>query len=130
VIVSTHILQEVQAVCERVLIMRSGRLVVDTRLSELQQAARLLVTLDRDEAAALPVLRAAPGVSAARLLSAEAGRYHYALQAEEAAAPSVSRALLQAGFALYRLTREQRTLESLFAEVNALNGTEETARAA
>ena len=29
VIVSTHVLQEVQAVCERVLILRSGRLVVD-----------------------------------------------------------------------------------------------------
>jgi ABC-2 type transport system ATP-binding protein len=36
VIVSTHILQEVQAVCERVLILRAGRLVVDSRIDELQ----------------------------------------------------------------------------------------------
>ncbi len=130
VIVSTHILQEVQAVCERVLILRSGRKVVDARLDELQQAAQLLVTLDRDERAALPVLQAVAGVKAVRLLSAEGGRYHYALQADEAQAPAVSRALLQAGFALYRLSSEQRTLESLFAEVNAVDGTKETARAA
>jgi ABC-2 type transport system permease protein len=36
VIVSTHILQEVQAVCDRVLILRAGRLVVDSRLGEKQ----------------------------------------------------------------------------------------------
>lgn len=50
VIISTHILQEVQAVCDRVLILRAGRLVVDSRLDELQQGRRLLVSVD-DEAA-------------------------------------------------------------------------------
>jgi ABC-2 type transport system ATP-binding protein len=130
VIVSTHILQEVQAICERVLIVRAGRKVVDARLNELQSAARLLVTLDKPEAAVAPVLSKVGGVRSVQLLSSDDGRYHYALQAEEAAAPAVSRALYEAGFALYRLTREQRTLESLFAEVNALNAGQEIAHAA
>jgi ABC-2 type transport system ATP-binding protein len=130
VIVSTHILQEVQAICERVLIVRAGRKVVDARLNELQAAARLLVTLDRPEAAVSPVLSKVAGVRSVQLLSSDGGRYHYALQAEEAAAPALSRALYEAGFALYRLTREQRTLESLFAEVNALNAGQEIAHAA
>ncbi|OYV67357.1 MAG: multidrug ABC transporter ATP-binding protein, partial [Deltaproteobacteria bacterium 21-66-5] len=43
VIVSTHILQEVQAVCERVLILRGGRKVIDSRLDELRREGRLLV---------------------------------------------------------------------------------------
>jgi len=128
VIVSTHILQEVQAVCERVLILRSGRKVIDARLKELQQDARLLVTLDRDEAGARALLAAIPGVHAVKLLSEQAGRYQYALQADEAATPLVSRAVNGAGVSLYALTREQRTLEAVFAEVNA--GGEEVARAA
>jgi len=125
VIVSTHILQEVQAVCERVLILRAGRKVVDARLSELQQDARLLVTLDAAEAAAGTVLSAVPGVSGVKLLAplptADGGakRYQYALSAEESATPAVARAVHAAGFGLYGLLREQRTLEAVFADVNA-----------
>lgn len=163
VIVSTHILQEVQAVCERVLILRAGRKVVDARLDELQQDARLLVTLDRDEASARPVLQAVRGVRAVKLLStlapaatsapvsagsagalaapaagaaaAAGARYQYALQADEASTPLVSRAVHEAGFALYGLLREQRTLEAVFAEVNGVGtlaalGGVEVARAA
>jgi len=126
VIVSTHILQEVQAVCERVLILRAGRKAVDSRLDELQRDTRLLVTLDRDLEAVRPVLGAVDGVSAVTLLDAAAGgagaagRYRYALQAAGDAAPAVAAAALRAGFALYELTREQRTLETVFAEVNAV----------
>ena len=123
VIVSTHILQEVQAVCERVLILRAGRKVIDARLAELQQDARLLVTLDAAEAAARPVLAAVPGVSAVKLLATlpvpGGVRHQYALSAEEAATPAVARAVNAAGLALYGLLREQRTLEAVFADVNA-----------
>lgn len=122
VMVSTHILQEVQAVCERVVIMRSGRKVVDSRMSELQQGARLLVTLDRDPGTALPVLQAVPGVSSAqldtRLEAGRGGRWRYALQSAEDTAPAVSAAVQRAGFALHALTPEQRDLEAVFAEVN------------
>jgi ABC-2 type transport system ATP-binding protein len=126
VIVSTHILQEVQAVCERVLILRAGRKAVDSRLDELQRDTRLLITLDRDVEAVRPVLGAVEGVRAVTVIDAApgapagaAGRYRYALQATETAAPAVAAAALRAGFALYELTREQRTLETVFAEVNA-----------
>ncbi|HEX4050013.1 MAG TPA: ABC transporter ATP-binding protein [Steroidobacteraceae bacterium] len=123
VIVSTHILQEVQAVCQRVLILRAGRKVVDARLAELQQDARLVVTLDAEEARARPALSAVPGVSAVKLqatLSVPAGtHYQYALAADEAATPQVARAVNAAGFGLYGLLREQRTLEAVFADVNA-----------
>ena len=123
VIVSTHILQEVQAVCERVLILRAGRKAVDSRLDELQRDTRLLITLDRDMEAVRPVLGAVDGVTAVTALEAAddgAGRYRYALQAGDAAAPAVAAAALRAGFGLYELTREQRTLETVFAEVNAV----------
>ena len=130
VIVSTHILQEVQAVCERVLILRAGRKAVDSRLDELQRDTRLLITLDRDVEAVRPVLSAVEGVRAVTVIDAAPGaaagaagtasRYRYALQATDAAAPAVAAATLRAGFALYELTREQRTLETVFAEVNAV----------
>jgi ABC-2 type transport system ATP-binding protein len=118
VVVSTHILQEVQAVCERVVIMRRGRKVVDARMGELQQGARLLVTLDRDEAAARPVLQAVAGVAGVQLEHAADGRYRYALQAADTVAAAVATAVHQAGFALHALTPERRDLEAVFADVN------------
>jgi ABC-2 type transport system ATP-binding protein len=122
VIVSTHILQEVQAVCQRVVILRRGRKVVDTRIDALQRGARLLVTIDRDEPAARPVLEAVDGVTGVHADGpadgAAAGCFRYALDAGDGAAPAVSAALHRAGFALHALSPERRDLEALFAEVN------------
>lgn len=52
VILSTHIMQEVEALCQRVLILKSGRLALDTDLLELRQSNRLEVstTLPTDKA--------------------------------------------------------------------------------
>lgn len=41
VILSTHIMQEVEALCDRVLIIRSGELVIDAKLDELKQSNQL-----------------------------------------------------------------------------------------
>lgn len=118
VIVSTHILQEVQAVCQRVLILRAGRKALDARLDELQRDARLIITLDAPESAAMPVLRAVPGVTGVEALGGADGRHRYGVSAPEAAAPALSAAAFRAGFALHALSREQRTLETVFAEIN------------
>jgi len=128
VIVSTHILQEVQAVCERVVIMRSGRKVVDARIDELQRGARLLVTLDCDEAQALPVLRGVAGVEGVSLDAAGEGTWSYALQAAPGSAPAVSAAVHEAGFALHALSPERRNLETVFAEVNRVDRAVEEVR--
>lgn len=115
VIVSTHILQEVQAVCERVLIMRAGRLVVDARLDELQRGARLLVSVDRD---ARELLAGIEAVKSVQERGAAQGRLRYALEAEPDAAPAVAAALHAAGYGLFELQPERRDLETVFAEVN------------
>jgi len=115
VIVSTHILQEVQAVCERVLILRAGRLVVDARMDELQQGRRLLVSVDGDAEA---TLAGVDGVAAVEPRGEHHGRRDYALEAGEETAPAVVRAITQAGLKLYTLQPERRDLEAVFAEVN------------
>ena len=44
VILSTHIMQEVDAVCDRVLMLRNGRLALDQRLQELRSSRTLQLT--------------------------------------------------------------------------------------
>lgn len=128
VIVSTHILQEVQAVCERVLIMRAGRLAVDSRIDALARTQALLVAVApeaRAPAAAAAddpatLLAAVPGVRGVQPLPRDGDALQrYRLDADEHCAPQVARVLSAAGVALHRLQPERQDLETVFAAVNA-----------
>ncbi|MBL8023268.1 MAG: ATP-binding cassette domain-containing protein [Elusimicrobia bacterium] len=123
VVLSTHILQEVEAVCDRVLIVLNGRLVMDKKLSELKASERLLVTVDRSPREAEPALRELDGVEGVDHLGGQEGEHRYALSLREGrpvreAAPTVARGLVQKGFAVYSLAPERRDLETVFREVN------------
>jgi len=115
VIVSTHVLQEVQAVCGRVLILRGGRLVVDARMDELARARGLIVSVEGD---ARETLQRVDGIAAVREREARDGRRQYELDAPPEAAPAVAAALARSGFKLHALQALRRDLESLFAQVS------------
>jgi ABC-2 type transport system ATP-binding protein len=120
VILSTHILQEVEAVCDRVLIMRAGRLALDARLDVLSSPSRLLVSLDRGPLDAEPVLRDLEPVTSVKHLGTFEGRHRYALDTADTdgAAPLVARSVGAAGWDLYGLQPEVRDLETLFGTVS------------
>jgi len=121
VIVSTHILQEVEALCDRVLILRGGRLALDARLEELTRGRGLLLTCSASPAAALGKLGALPGVAEVRPQTEGSSRSSYRLLAQEAAselAPQVAAAVIGEGWQLYELRREERTLEKVFHEIS------------
>src|SRR5690606_39160120 len=73
VILSTHIMQEVDAVCDRVLMMRAGRLVIDAKLADLRQSHSILVAAN----AAADVLKkhidTLPGVEKTAAVSTHEG---------------------------------------------------------
>lgn len=117
VILSTHIMQEVDAVCDRVMILRAGRLALDSNLADLQRGQRLhLGTAASREAvqAAVGDLARVEGDDAdqAAFLSFEA-------PLDEAASADVAKRLVEGGIAFHALHPEQRDLESVFREVSA-----------
>jgi len=120
-ILSTHILQEVEAVCDRVLIMRAGRLALDSDLADLSNPNRLLVSLTQAPAQVVPMLMDLDPVTAVEPVEGPAdGRYRYALETADpaAAVPLVARAVSKAGWDLYGLQPEVRDLETLFGAVS------------
>lgn len=122
VLVSTHILQEVRAVCDRVLMLREGHLALDARLEDLGGAARLLVTVDAPPQRAESVFASIPGVSRVEALGATGVRQHYAVVADGDAgelAPTIAHHAHESGCALYSLEPETRDLEAVYAEINA-----------
>ena len=117
VILSTHIMQEVDAICDRAMILRGGALVLDERLADLKASDRL-------------ELRTAPGADVAATLNGldgilaveagEDGRFGLTVDGDlDAAAAVVAAALTGAGQPIYELAARRRDLETVFREVNA-----------
>jgi ABC-2 type transport system ATP-binding protein len=116
VILSTHIMQEVKAVCDRVLILRAGQLALDERLQDLQQASALnLATV-----AGAGVTQALHGLaSATRITEGETGNWTIELQGDiNNGASQVATALVGAGVPIHSLAPAAADLESIFKQVN------------
>lgn len=116
VILSSHRLSEVQALCTHVQIMRSGRLVYASPLADLeqqQQSTRLRIGLKMPP----PLVRLTqlPGIEGVE----ELGQGRFRLQHTAAAAPH--QALVEQASAenwgLWELTPEQVSLEQIFVEL-------------
>ncbi len=116
IILSTHILQEVQAVCDRVIIVRSGKIVTDTRLDELTQTNGLRVTVDQNEKAMQTLFEDLIGVDSIQLKAKHDDLYQYILNVDVALAPEICQKIIQAGYQLYELSPEQQNLETLFKQ--------------
>jgi ABC-2 type transport system ATP-binding protein len=121
VLLSSHLLTEVEDVCNRVAIVRSGRIVYEGEIAALQRGAgtsyRLQTTNDQR---ALAVCRAQPGVTDARL--DEHGRITFT--ADEAAAGLLSQALIEAGALIKAMAPQTITLEDLFFSFTEGDGTQ------
>ncbi len=123
VILSTHIMQEVDALCDRVLMMRAGRLVLDEKLSELRRARSLLLTTNQSGAELEPVLRCVTGVKTIETLGKNAHGEHLRIHLGDAAdvqatTAALARLVLENNAELYQLQPETRDLESLFRDIN------------
>jgi ABC-2 type transport system ATP-binding protein len=122
VIISTHILQEVQAICDRVIIIRGGHVALDARMEELRSGTRLLVAVDTAPEKTKSILKGLSGIKSVASLDNDGRQYRYALELEQQgvdeAAPMISKTLVDKGCKLYALQRERRDLETVFSEIS------------
>ena len=125
VILSTHIMQEVDALCSRVLMLRAGRLALDARLDDLRQSHHLLLetSLAPTSLATLTQLDGIRHIEAlpAKAQHAKAHRYRVQLEAGKPLAQVTAaavKALVENQQEVYLIQPEIRDLETLFREVN------------
>lgn len=117
IILSTHILPEVQATCDRVQIIHRGRLVYSERLETLDAAAQGTL---RVAFAAPPAETALLALAAVEAISpAEDGGLRLQVSDPAAAAEAIARAAVAEGWGLRELTPERRSLEQVFVELTA-----------
>ncbi len=124
VILSTHIMQEVDAICDRAIILRGGGLVLDERLADLKDSNRYQLRSGSD--ANLSSLLSGLG-SVTEVHDGGQGHWEVSFEGDQdAAGRAIAEAVIGAGQPLYELTVKRRDLETVFREVNAAPGGEVT----
>jgi ABC-2 type transport system ATP-binding protein len=114
VILSTHILSEVQTTCDRVQIIRAGELIYSASTESLNQGHESSVKIALRNPISSGELSCLAGVDYVETL--EAGRYRVFLSANSNPDALVT-AAVQQQWGLYELIPEQQSLEDLFIEL-------------
>jgi ABC-2 type transport system ATP-binding protein len=123
ILLSTHILTEIEATCDRILVMHQGRIAAQG--SEQQLATRLLAnrTLQLEVRGGADALRVALApISAVQKLQVESasdGVIRASAQVDDAARDQVSRAIVQAGLGLLSMHTESTGLEAVFLQLSS-----------
>ncbi|WP_400191331.1 gliding motility-associated ABC transporter ATP-binding subunit GldA [Hymenobacter sp. B81] len=117
VIFSTHILPEVQALCDRVVIISRGQLVADAPVRELAGLTKgeTVVLAEFEGPVDVDSLLSMHGVN--RVVQEEG--YRYRIYSEFDQRSAISRRAAQRGWTLLGLRQEEQSLEQVFQELTA-----------
>lgn len=111
VLLSSHLMGEIEQVCNRVGVIRRGRLVAEGTIAELRDRDRLLVRAEPVEEARQLVARV-PGVEDVTVVRGE-----LRVDGAPAVASEIARTLVRAGVRLHELRVERASLEDVFLQL-------------
>ncbi len=125
VLLSTHILPEVEALCDRVIILISGRIRADAELSELASTSDAILVLDEETSGVDHALRSLPDVQGVERIRRDRPRgqrdslTYRVLGADGNAdlCPAIYDLARQRDWPVRELRQDVRTLESVFNEL-------------
>lgn len=132
VILSSHILSEVQAVCDRVLILSKGRLVAvgapDELSAKLSSGSVLRATALGTKEAVLAAVSGVSGIKAVKTEEEADGQITFTAESADDTdrRAAVSKALAAAGCTVLALSLENKSLEEIFLELTEGGAAAET----
>lgn len=117
VIFSTHIMQEVQALCDRVVIINKGKIVADNAVSELRsgQLAGRIIIVEFSAEVIIADLEQIEGVDSVKNLGK--AKYSIKVSGERDIRKEIFNFASQNNVALLGLTQEESNLEDIFQKL-------------
>ena len=120
VIISTHILSEVETICSRAIIISGGKLVADSSIEELKNSigtsSTVYISLGGDGAKAAELAKAVAGVSAVSTNGLEGGlsQLVVSVNGDAEIRPALIKKLVEGGYDIYSAALSQNSLENVF----------------
>lgn len=115
ILLSTHIMKEVEAVCDRVLIINKGRLVADKKLSELREEEDQVLIVEFDFRVEEAFLKKLPQVT--QVQNTGGFVYEITFNTTKDMRPAVFDFAHDNKLKTLQLSRKNKNLESLFSEL-------------
>ncbi|MCK0161784.1 gliding motility-associated ABC transporter ATP-binding subunit GldA [Allomuricauda sp. F6463D] len=117
ILLSTHIMKEVEAVCDRVIIINKGKLVADKKLEELRTEEEQIIEVEFDYRVEEQLLHQLPNVS--KVKNTGGFVYEITFSTSKDMRPSVFDFAHDNKLKTLQLSRKNKNLESLFTELTA-----------
>jgi ABC-2 type transport system ATP-binding protein len=117
VILSTHIMQEVQAICDRVVIINLGKIVANAPIAELQKQAgsKTNFVVEFEKPMPIDMLRAIAGISEVTMLSEQ--KFNLQTEADVDIRSAIFQLAQQRNNPLLGLSKEDYNLEKIFRDL-------------
>jgi ABC-2 type transport system ATP-binding protein len=119
VLFSTHILSEVEALCDRVIIIMNGKIKADSKLSELANTDNAILILEEDQPETTKLInQLSEVVSVKKEISSNAHPLYY-IQGKPNSdiTPKIFRLSVENNWSVRELRKDVHTLESIFNEM-------------
>lgn len=118
VLFSTHIMQEVEAVCDRVIIVNKGQIVANDSTEALQRTqseSNYFITVEFDQATSRNALKSIQYVADARHVKENI--WMLEVHSEKDIRPDVFQFAVRSGLAVLTLNKEEQKLEDVFKQL-------------
>ena len=124
VIFSSHVLSEVSATCDRVIVISNGKIVADGKTDELSQSLsgkkKLMITVASESSAVVDELKKIPGVTKAEKVRSFAGgliKYSVSYSKDEDIRKDVFSAMVRLDAPIMEMQSGDETLEDMFLKL-------------
>jgi len=118
VLFSTHIMQEVEAVCDRVIIIKKGELLVDKKLAELKQDQQQVIVVTFDYKIEEQFISRLPNVVSYK--NNYDNTWYVTFESDTDMRPAIFDFAQENGLKILELNTQNKNLETLFREVTSV----------
>lgn len=117
ILLSTHIMKEVEAVCDRVIIINKGQLVADKKLEDLRESEEQIIEVEFDYRVEEQLLNQLPNAS--KVKNTGGFVYEITFNTSKDMRPAVFDFAHDNKLKTLQLSRKNKNLESLFTELTS-----------
>lgn len=115
VFLSTHIMQEVEAICDRVIIIDHGKIKADNRLEKIKEVAEQVIEVEFDKAVSQEVIDTIPSLHYSKKISDTNWELTFATDRDMRS--SLFDFAQQNGLKTLQLSQKNKNLETVFREM-------------
>jgi gliding motility-associated transport system ATP-binding protein len=116
IMLSTHIMQEVEAICDKTIIVNQGKIVADDKTQDLQkqQKDQIVLTVEFDKTVELKQLQNIDGVL--QVKNSTSNRWLFEIK-EDAVRNNIFQFAMQQEIVVLTMQKEEQSLESVFKKL-------------